>query len=54
MSSLSSWKRLGVIEDRLAFNDYLEKNDYARKVRPGNFVVNSDMSTDELVQAIIR
>ncbi|SFC53264.1 hypothetical protein SAMN04488102_10964 [Alkalibacterium subtropicum] len=45
---------LGIIDDRYAFNDYLEENDLAKKVRPGNYVVTSDMNTDELVQAIIR
>lgn len=45
---------LGVIEDRYDFNDYLEKNDLAKKVRPGNYVVSTGMNNEELAQAIIR
>ncbi|MER2063538.1 MAG: hypothetical protein ABS873_02725 [Alkalibacterium sp.] len=44
----------GLIEDRFAFNDYLEDNDLASKVRPGNYVVSSDMNESELAQAIIQ
>jgi len=45
---------LGLIEDRYAFSDYLETNDLANKVRPGNYVVTSDMTEAELAQAIIK
>ncbi|WP_423189207.1 hypothetical protein ACO1PF_11540 [Alkalibacterium sp. f15] len=44
----------GIIDDRYAFNDFLENNDYAKKVRPGNYVVNSKMTDTELAQAIVR
>lgn len=47
-------EELGVIEDRHAFNTFLEKNDYAKKVRPGNYVVTSEMNENELAQAIVR
>ncbi|GEK89287.1 endolytic transglycosylase MltG [Alkalibacterium putridalgicola] len=45
---------LGVIEDRYAFSDYLETNGLAKKIRPGNYVVTSNMTTDELAQAILK
>jgi len=45
---------LGLIDDRYAFSDYLETNDLANKVRPGNYVVTSDMTEAELAQAIIK
>lgn len=45
---------LGVIENRHDFNEFLESNDLAKKVRPGNYVVTSDMTTDELAQAVLR
>lgn len=46
-------ENFGVIEDRHAFNDYLETNDLAKKVRPGNYVVHSDMDEAALAEAII-
>lgn len=45
---------LGLIDDRYAFSDYLETNDLAKKVRPGNYVVTSDMNEAELARAVIK
>ncbi|MFO8069520.1 MAG: hypothetical protein R6U02_06055 [Alkalibacterium sp.] len=45
---------LGIIDDPYAFNDFLEKNGYAKNVRPGNYVVTTKMNNTELAQAIVR
>lgn len=45
---------LGLIEDRYAFNDFLENYGYAKRVRPGNYVVTADMNTTEMALALMR
>lgn len=45
---------LGLIEDRHAFNAFLEKYDYAKKVRPGNYVVSTDMNNTEMALALVQ
>ncbi|WP_146923013.1 endolytic transglycosylase MltG [Alkalibacterium kapii] len=44
---------LGLIENRLEFNDYLQKKNLADKISPGNYVVSEGMTRDELAQAVI-
>lgn len=47
-------EEFGLIEDRHAFNSYLEESDYYKRVRAGSYKVTSDMNRDELVQAVIN
>lgn len=42
----------GIISDRQAFYTYLNDNGFDLLVKPGNHKVNSDMSFDELAQAL--
>lgn len=43
----------GLIEDRHAFNTYLEESGAYLRVRAGSYTVSSEMNREELVQAII-
>ncbi|WP_161878858.1 endolytic transglycosylase MltG [Alkalibacterium sp. MB6] len=47
-------EEFGLIEDRHAFNTYLEESDFYKRVRAGRYTVTSDMNRDQLVQAIIN
>lgn len=38
----------GIIEDAQDFNDFMERNGYAERIRVGSFAVNSGMSYEEL------
>lgn len=38
----------GIIEDAQDFNDFMERNGYAERIRVGSFAVNSAMSYEEL------
>jgi len=42
----------GIIDDRQAFLDYLDENDYSSYVQIGTFTVSSDMSFKELAEII--
>ncbi|WP_121639737.1 endolytic transglycosylase MltG [Virgibacillus sp. Bac330] len=44
----------GIIDEASKFNDYLEDNDYSKKVQLGEFKVSSDMSLYEIAEAITR
>lgn len=50
----SQLQSFGMIDDVFAFNDYLEENDLIRRVRPGSYVVRTDMNRDQIINAIIR
>lgn len=43
----------GLIEDRHAFNAYLEDSGAYLRVRAGSYTITSEMNQDEIVQAII-
>lgn len=44
----------GLIEDRHAFNKYLEESGAYLRVRAGSYTITSEMNRDEIVQAIIN
>ncbi|GAA0369622.1 hypothetical protein GCM10008932_21580 [Alkalibacterium iburiense] len=44
----------GLIEDRHAFNEYLEESGAYLRVRAGSYTITSEMNRDEIVQAIIN
>lgn len=44
----------GLISDYHDFNTYMEDNDLFRQLRPGEYTVQSDMTREQLVAAIIR
>ncbi|EXJ22450.1 hypothetical protein ADIAL_2036 [Alkalibacterium sp. AK22] len=50
----SQLQSFGMIDDVFAFNDYMEDNDLIRRVRPGSYVVRTDMNRDQIIEAIIR
>lgn len=43
----------GLIEDRHAFNTYLEDSGAYLRVRAGSYTISADMNREEIVQAII-
>lgn len=42
-----------IIEDRFEFDSFLEDNNYAPLVRPGSYEIRSDMSYEEIAQALM-
>ena len=42
-----------IIEDRFDFDSFLEDNNYAPLVRPGSYEIKSDMSYEEIAQALM-
>ncbi|MFC6464445.1 hypothetical protein ACFP65_05390 [Marinilactibacillus sp. GCM10026970] len=42
-----------IIEDRFDFDRFLEDNNYAPLVRPGSYEIRSDMSYEEIAQALM-
>lgn len=44
----------GVIEDAFEFDQYLEDNDYARKIRPGNYEVTTNMDFEQIVNVLLN
>lgn len=44
----------GLIDDRVAFNGYLEDSGAYLRVRAGSYTVSSDMNREQLVDAIIN
>lgn len=47
-------KNAGIIKDSAEFNDYLEKNDYAKRLRPGSHVVTSEMDFEDLAYTLMQ
>lgn len=43
-----------LIDDYHAFNTYMEENNLFRQLRPGEYTVHSDMTRQQLIEAIIR
>lgn len=43
-----------IIKDASLFNQFLEENDYVQRVQIGEFQLSSDMSLDEIAQAITK
>ena len=42
-----------ILEDSMDFDDFLEENDYAPYVRPGNYDISSDMSYEQIAQTLM-
>ena len=47
-------KDAGIIKNSTDFNHYLEKNDYAKKLRPGSHVVTSEMDFKGLAYTLMQ
>jgi glucan-binding YG repeat protein len=44
----------GIVDDAEDFNDFLEKNDYQRIIRPGTYTVHDQMSYEQLAIIITK
>ncbi|ELK46211.1 hypothetical protein QRD89_11745 [Halobacillus sp. ACCC02827] len=44
--------RTNILQDPDALSDYMEENDYSRYIRQGTVTVNSNMSMEEIAEAI--
>ncbi|MDN6627127.1 MAG: hypothetical protein L0K82_07925 [Pisciglobus halotolerans] len=47
-------KNAGIIKNSAEFNDYLEKNNYAKNLRPGSHVVTSEMDFEDLAYTLMQ
>lgn len=50
----SQLKEQGIIEDSFEFDEYLEKNNYATKIRPGKYDVTKDMDFEKIVDVLLK